>query len=284
MVNLGGPITGDKLQRHVKKSEIRLYASELKLSGVTDSWLYIVKTYLLEYLNYCNWKIDKKKTLDFLQKIQKENSISTYRKKVLQIRKFLRYLDLDYLDKLKIISEPNYAPRRVTKEEIKETLKYFRLNKNFKQIKALILLGASSGLRAEELYQLQQRDIDLENRTVYVNNDSNKGQSTKTGKSRVSFFTKRARVALNDYFEEFNNRFRLDKLFGKHHLQHLFRNAPIQVKDLRKAFSQEWTRKGGNYAVKELLMGHSIKGNVDLLHYTVLTEEELKKVYDRVMR
>ena len=33
------------------------------------------------------------------------------------------------------------------------------------QIKAMVLLGATSGMRAEELYQLQPQDIDIENKT-----------------------------------------------------------------------------------------------------------------------
>ena len=196
----------------------------------------------------------------------------------------MQYLDIDYLDKIKIISEPISTPKRVTKEEIKETIKYFKGNKNYKQIKALVLLGANSGLRAQELYQLQQGDIDIEARTVYINHNRDKGQSTKTGRSRISFFTEHARVALNEYISEFCNGFRLEHLFGKYHLEQLFKDAPIRVKDLRKAFSQEWTKKGGNYAVKEILMGHSIKKSVDLQYYTILTNEELKRVYDKIMR
>ncbi len=266
------------------KRDFKTYVSELSLGGITDSWLYIVKSYIIEYLNHSGWKISKQSTLDFLKQIQKENSVSTYRKKLLQIRKFLRYLDIDYLDKLKIISEPLYAPKRIATSDIKETLKYFKGNRYYKQVRALILLGASSGLRAQELYQLQQEDLDLEGRIVYVNHDSNKGQSTKTGLSRVSFFTKRAQTALKEYLDEFNSTFRLDHLFGKHHLQDLFRESPIQVKELRKFFSQNWTRRNGNYAVKEILMGHSIRKNIDLRHYTALSTKELKQVYDKVMK
>lgn len=71
-------------------------------------------------------------------------------------------------------------------------------------------------------------------------------------------------------------------MFGQTHIQRLFRNAPISVKDLRKFFSQEWERLNGSYAVKEILMGHSLKRSVDLQHYTYLDADDLKKIYDRV--
>jgi integrase/recombinase XerD len=63
----------------------------------------------------------------------------------------------------------------------------------------------------------------------------------------------------------------------------LFRNAPIQVKDLRKYFSQEWDRRGGSTSIKKILMGHSLKGDVDLMHYNCQSGGDLKRIYDKVM-
>ncbi len=60
-------------------------------------------------------------------------------------------------------------------------------------------------------------------------------------------------------------------------------NAPIRVKELRKYFSQEWDRRGGPTSIKKILMGHSLKGDVDLMHYNCQSEEDLKKIYDKVM-
>jgi len=55
------------------------------------------------------------------------------------------------------------------------------------------------------------------------------------------------------------------------------------VKDLRKFFSQEWDRRGGPTSIKKILMGHSLKGDVDLRHYNYQSEEDLKRIYDKVM-
>lgn len=63
----------------------------------------------------------------------------------------------------------------------------------------------------------------------------------------------------------------------------MFKDSPIHVKDLRKYFSQEWDRRGGPTSTKKIVMGHSLKKDVDLMHYNYQSEEDLKKIYDRVM-
>ena len=42
-------------------------------------------------------------------------------------------------------------------------------------------------------------------------------------------------------------------------------------------------RRGGPTSIKKILMGHSLKGDVDLMHYNCQSEEDLKKIYDKVM-
>jgi integrase/recombinase XerD len=153
------------------------------------------------------------------------------------------------------------------------------------QVKAIILLGSTSGMRAEELYQLTLDDIDLNNKIVRINHNPTNGQSTKTKQSRVSFFTDDARNALTEYIEFYQQNNGLKCLFSQTHIERLFRNgnASILVKDLRKYFSQQWDRLGGPTSVKKILMGHSLKGDVDLMHYNCQSEEDLKKIYDKVM-
>ena len=97
--------------------------------------------------------------------------------------------------------EPEYLPKRITSDVITETLSYIQNNEYFLQIKAIILLGSTSSMRAEELYQLTVDDIDLDTRTVRINHNPNHGQSTKTKRSRVSFFTDEMKQALTEYIE-----------------------------------------------------------------------------------
>jgi len=217
--------------------------------------------------------------------IQKKQATTTYRKRVYQIRKFLSYMDIEWATQINPPPEPQYLPKRISSDAIKETLSNYQNNEYYLQVKAIILLGSTSGMRAEELYQLTLDDIDLDNKIVRINHNPNNGQSTKTKQSRVSFFTDDARNALTEYIGFYQHNNGLKCLFSQTHIERLFRNgnASIQVKDLRKYFSQEWDRRGGPTSIKKILMGHSLKGDVDLMHYNCQSEEDLKKIYDKVM-
>jgi integrase/recombinase XerD len=200
-----------------------------------------------------------------------------------QILKYLNHLNIDWAKDIELPSDPIYYAKRIGNDDITRTISYFEGHKYFKQIKALILIGATSGMRPEEIYQLNLEDIDIENRVVHIYHNPMNGQTTKTQRSRVSFFNKETQDVLSDYFTYFNNERNLDRLFSQTHITHLFRNAPMQVKYLRKFFSQEWDRRGGPTSIKKILMGHSLKGDVDLMHYNCQSEEDLKKIYDKVM-
>ena len=242
-----------------------------------------MKRFLNHYLGYVDYKIDKPKSIQYFRMLKDKLAVSSYRKQVYQILKFLRHLKVDWTDEIKLPSEPTYYPKKISKNDIDDALKYFDGQEYNIRMKALILLGSASGLRAEELYQLTTDDIDIDNRTIHINHNPNNGQSTKTKQSRVSFFNKETRQALSDYITYFNNSNILRVLFSQGRMEKLFKDAPIQVKDLRKYFSQEWDRRGGPTSIKKILMGHSLKGDVDLMHYNYQSEEDLKKIYDKVM-
>ncbi|MCD6447654.1 MAG: site-specific integrase [Thermoplasmata archaeon] len=274
--------TGPSSPIEVSETELKNYLSLREVAGLSKSWIKRIKGWLIEYLNYTGWKVEQTKTLEFLKAKKEEYMVETYRKMLFQVRKFLDYLNVEWAKKIKAPPEPEYRPKRVTREDILKTLEYFKKHPYFIQIRALILLGASSGLRAEELYQLEPEDIDLENRIIYVRHEPEKGKTTKTGKSRIAFFNEGAKQALIEYLGFFNNGCNLRYLFGRTHLERAFKNAPIKVKDLRKFFSQEWDRRGGATSIKKILMGHSLRGDVDLNHYNAQSEEDLKRIYDKI--
>jgi integrase len=145
------------------------------------------------------------------------------------------------------------------------------------------MLGATSGMRAEEIYQLQPQDIDIENKMVKINHNPGNGQTTKTAKSRVSFFTDETAKALMEYFEFYEKDNGLKWLFNFSHVRRLFKDAPTHVKDMRKAFSQTWDKRGGQTSIKKLLMGHSTRSDVDLMHYNGQNTEDLRQIYEKVM-
>ncbi len=254
-----------------------------EVEGLSKGWLYDIRYYLTNYLDFVRWTIDEDTSLEYFKKLKEEYTVTSYRKQVYQIRRFLTYLGIEWAKNIRLPPEPEHKPKRVTADDIRKTLDYFRGSRFYIQIKALILLGATSGMRAEEMYQLRPEDIDLDNRTVYINHNPEKGQSTKTRKSRMSFFNREAQEALREYLTYFEGNKRLKRLFPKHPISKLFRNAPIKVKDLRKFFSQEWDRRGGPTSIKKILMGHSLKNDVDLMHYNNQSEDDLKIIYDKVM-
>lgn len=267
----------------VGENKVIEYLNIVKLKGISNRHLYEVNRYIKRYLTCLSNRIDKTKSIAYFNELIENYSVSSYRKEVYQILKFLRYLKVPWIDEIKLPPEPNYHPIHTSKEDIHATLKYFENNEYYPRFKALILLGSTSGLRAEELYQLTVQDIDIDNRIVYVNHNPNNGQTTKTKQSRISFFTNITKQFLLEYLNYFNNNNTLSKLFPQRWIERKFNGAPIRVKDLRKYFSQEWDRRGGPTSIKKILIGHSLKGDVDLMHYNYQSEEDLKKIYDKVM-
>ena len=248
------------------------------LSGITERVFQGIKRIIYHYVEYVDYKIDKRKTIQYFKKLKEKNSVSYYRKQVYQILKFLRYLDVKWTEEIKLPPEPTYYPKHVSKEDIDATLRIFEDDDYELRYEAIIKLGMDSGMRAEELYQLKVEDLDFENRRVKINHNPKNGQSTKTKQNRISFFTDDTKKVLNEYLAYFDDNNNLTTLFPKRWLEGKFRNTPIRVKHLRKYFSQEWDRRGGPTSIKKILMGHSMKGDVDLMHYNTQSEEDLKRI------
>jgi len=277
---------GEKQSIKITEDSLKQYLDILEINGICNDWKISVDRFILQpYFQHLHWNITFPDTLEYLKILKNKHSPSYYRKHVYQIRKFLEYVGIDWSKKLNPPPEPQYLPKRISSDAIQETLSHYQNTEYYLQVKAIILLGTTSGMRAEELYQLTLDDINLDTRTVMINHNPNNGQSTKTKRSRISFFTDEAKQALSEYIEFYHNNNGLKCLFSQSHIERLFRNgkASIQVKDLRKAFSQEWDRRGGPTSIKKILMGHSMRGDVDLMHYNCQSEEDLKKIYDKVM-
>ena len=245
------------------------------INGISKNWKRDINSILTKYLTYVDWNIDKTRTISYIATIQKQYSICAFRKQCYQIRRFLNYLNIEWADNIQPPKEPEHRPTRITTDNIGETIEFLKGGNRQLQLQALIHLGIDSGMRAKELYQLHPEDIDLANRIIYINHNPGKGQTTKTGKSWISFFTEQIQRVLSDYLTYFNSGCLDKKLFAKRTIQKEFKTAPIRVKQLRKYFSQEWDRQSGPTSIKKLLMGHSTRGNVDLSHYNAQSEEDL---------
>jgi len=264
--------------------DLNEYMSILSLSGISKQWLSTIKSTLEEFLHAINYDIsNKEQVLHFLSAYQQKYSVSSYRKRLFQIKKFMNHYHQEWVSSIKPPKEPHYQSKYVSDNDVDRLLEYFNGKNQQKRYRAFIKLGIDGGIRAEELYQLRPEDIDVENRIVHINHCPEKNQTTKMKQSRITFFTEDTKREVISYLQEFNNGSGLKRLFEKYGMTDEFRNAPLQAKMLRKYFSQRWTRCNGNTAVKKILMGHSTRNDVDLQHYNAQSTDDLKTVYDNVM-
>jgi hypothetical protein len=80
---------------HVDYDKLNEFMAFRKIEGFNNKWIYIIKQFITYYLNYMNWNANKKRTLEYLNKLQNQRSSTTYGKKVYRIRKFPIFLQLD---------------------------------------------------------------------------------------------------------------------------------------------------------------------------------------------
>jgi len=209
----------------IDNNKLSEYLEIIKLQGLTNRHINEVMRYLTGYLQYTGYRIDKTKSLQYFAYLKDNYSISTYRKETYQILKFLRYLKIGWVDEIKLPPDPIYYPKYISKDMIESTINYFKNHEYNLRFKALIYIGIDTGLRAEELYQLTTKDIDIKNRMIRVNHNPNNGQSTKTKQSRVSFFTNITKHILLEYLIFFDNNNNLSKLFPQRWIERKFRDA-----------------------------------------------------------
>lgn len=203
------------------------------------------------------------------------------RKAVLDIRRLLKHLNYPLADEIQLPKTPKRRKLVVKVKDIKKLLSEVQdlpVRSMVLRTRAAVLLAATSGIRAEELYRLKAENIDLENRTIRI-----PAEITKDYEERVTFISIEAQEALKAFFESYKPKSvypftesTLRKSFGKV-------NSPLRMKHMRKFFSQQSDRLGMPTAVKKILMGHVIGdedfvivrgGDVDLRHYDFQDEEE----------
>ncbi len=267
------------------KVELDLYLKNLPFS---KDWKNYQRRVLQKLLRDCP-VVNKQTTIEYNDRLKQKFSSNYSRKMLLVIRSFLHYLcDSGYseFEFYKVLKTPREVKtdfvKHVTRKDIDGVLESFNGHRFEPQIRALIMLGCNSGLRAEEIYQLTKDDIDLGHRIIHVRKDEH--HTVKTGKARTAFITKRCAHAIKEYYAwRESNKTGLTLLFSQSHLTRIFSKSQVKIKDLRKFFSQEWDRRGGPTSIKKIIMGHSMRGDVDLSHYNFQSEDELHAIYDKIM-
>lgn len=126
----------------------------------------------------------------YINKLKKQLAPKTLRSYVIDIRRLLRLIDPKTAD---LIQLPKLPKRRETvnkKSYIKSLISQARSLSESKYLwlRAAILIAATSGLRAFELYSLTLDDINISSRTIYL-----LATKTKDYEDRITFFSEEAR-------------------------------------------------------------------------------------------
>ncbi len=250
----------------------------LKLAGDSDKHVKSIERRLRRFSEHCCYSCNLDDIIIYINEIKSKYSYSELHKTILAIRMLMREIEAPFADKIKLPKAPKRRRIVVKIKDLKRLLSQVeQLNYAMAlRTKAAILLSATSGIRAEELYKLTLENIDIENRTIYIT-----AEIAKDYEDRVTFFSEEAKTVLVEYLD--NVKRKTSRLFPESNIKRALQqlNTKLRIKHMRKFFSQQSDRLGMPTAVKKILMGHSTRNDVDLSHYDFQDEEELKKIYDR---
>ena len=277
--------------------------NQKRIANRSKSHIYQIELLLKDFAKAVNWEFNFNDITNFLDEKRRTLSPRSYRKYVLFIRWLLQELNVPYWNKLQLPKVPKPQKIIIKKPMVKQViLNLWNLRINpvtkFRAISAF-MLGATSGLRTEEITRLELEDIDLENRTLYV-----RFGKSKDVEERVTFFNHETQAILRYYFEIYDGR---KKLFSQRSIEYVYEEYPevfrvggldIRLKHMRKFFIQEWERRGGSLAIRKMLAGGSIEDEekmdpkrlltghntveIELESYNFQDPEDLRKIYDAV--
>ena len=59
--------------------------------------------------------------------------------------------------------------------------------------------------------------------------------------------------------------------------------SETSIRLIKEFFAQKWDRRNDNATIKKLLMGHSIRYDINALHYSHHTVDELQEAYGKIL-
>ena len=161
-------------------------------------------------------------------------------------------------------------------EHIRELLEEVdKLEEPKKQIlRAFTIIGMCTGMRVHELYALSPDQTDLQSRSISL-------RKTKSGIPRVVFFNEVAKKELEKLLKMQIFPILPERIIQRFYVSRKDKTDGLLAKHLRKYFSATCDKRGMPTGVKKRLMGHSINGDIDLIHYSALAFDDLKEIYDK---
>jgi len=275
---------------NITENHINAILNSMRIANRTEGHINRVERILREFVNAVNYECDFDDVVEFLE-LHKTKAHSYYRKYVTYVRKLLKEAGADFVDKIQLPKVPKRRREVVKRSDVKRLIECIR-SMNFalpkqklmqQRVIAGLLIMATSGLRSEELYNLSFDEIDIRNRIIRLKiGKTASGKTIKDYEERVTFFSEEAKQELLRLLDMWNDGKPLFNVRSFYSMwEYYLKDEKLKPKHMRKFFSQQSDRLGMPTAAKKILMGHSLRGDVDLSYYDFQDEEELKKIYDK---
>jgi len=239
-------------------------------------------------------KVDEKKIREYLEFLSKKYSKNSTIRKIIALRSFFRFL----IKSKKILKNPfeyiltpkkeKRIPGVLTENEVKTLLDSIPCD-NFFSLRDRVIMELlySSGIRVNELVNLNINDVDFFNEEIKVTGKGNKERIVPVGSVAINFLQK--------YVKELKNKTNTKILFiNKNKGRLTTRAVEMIVKSyakkagilkrvtphtLRHSFATHLLDRGADLRSVQELLGHSNLSTTQI--YTHLSIQKLKKEYEK---
>ena len=239
------------------------------------------------------YQIEYQKLREYLSHLRmNENSRNTIARKISTIRSFLKFLYRENIIKynsaeLIIIPKKEKAlPKFLTEKQVNQIIENISSNKILgMRNKAMLELLYSSGIRVNEIVQINRNDIDFSKRIILIRGKGKKERRVIFGsyaeKSLKEYLIKRGDKE-NAIFLNKNNKRITDRGIRWVIDKYVRENAllmKISPHTFRHSFATHLLNNGANLRSVQELLGHSSLSSTQI--YTHLTTNKLKDIYSK---
>ena len=256
--------------------------TELKLRGFSDETIRMYNFYNKSFFIFIKKNIKDIDENDVKLYLAEKLNGGLSAKSCVLIKSAILFYFNELLKKNFIISTPKIkksVPVVLSKDEIRELFSYVSNQKH----KLILMIYYSCGLRLSELLNLKVKEIDFNEKILWV-------RCGKGGKDRMTIISDEVLNLLNKHINgaDKNNlvfpNVKLNKAYSPRNIQYIIERAKIKsklIKDchihtLRHSFATHLLENSVDIRFIQELLGHSDLSTTQI--YTKVSREELKKI------
>jgi len=129
---------------------LKQYISILRIEAKSKNWQKNVEKWLWDFVESVD-VYDTIEVTEYIGKLQKRMHPVTFKKQFYQIRRYLKFINQDYLNSVRLPRTPLPKVKIVTSEDVNSLIKFFaeKDKKHFLRLKAFILVLSTSGMRTK---------------------------------------------------------------------------------------------------------------------------------------